>query len=203
MKECQFMVIEPDRYQFSKIECRDCDILLPFICRRTGSCCSVYVPRFSFHDLEIIERDLNLQSNNFFSEYQSCYLKRITGHSVRCPLLEGSNHCLIYQHPLQPQVCRLFPFSYGGEVITSCPAHVEHRRLLDCLVEGERECMVYDSSFCPILELRPIREDRWCEILARFQSTPSLPAMSVAFFAFNEPTLTGEGMAMHRSWKKM
>jgi Fe-S-cluster containining protein len=203
MKEFQFMVIEPDRYQFSKIECQDCDILLPFICRRTGSCCSVYVPRFSFHDLEIIARDLNLQSNDFLSEYQSCYLKRISGHSVRCPLLEGSNHCLIYQHPLRPQVCRLFPFSYGGEVITSCPAHVEHRRLLDCLMEGERECMFYDSSFCPNLELRPIPEDRWSEILTRFQSTPSLPAMSVAFFTFNKPALTGEGMAMHRSWEKM
>lgn len=185
------MVIEPARYQFSKIECQDCDILLPFICRRTGSCCSIYVPRFSFHDLEIIARDLNLHSNNFLSEYQSCYLKRITGHSVRCPLLEGSNHCLIYQHPLRPQVCRLFPFSYGGEVITSCPAHVEHRRLLDCLTEGEREYRVYDSSFCPNLELRPIPQVRWCEISARFQSTPSLPAMSAAFFAFNEPALKG------------
>jgi len=70
-------------------------------------------------------------------------------------------------------------------------------------MEGERECTVYDSSFCPNLELRPIPEDRWSEILARFQSTPSLPAMSIAFFAFNTPALTGGGMAIHRSWKKM
>jgi Fe-S-cluster containining protein len=191
MQECRFMVIEPDRYQFSKIECQDYDILLPFICRRTGSCCSIYVPRLSFHDLEIIVRDLNL-SDDFLPEYQSCYLTRITGHSVRCPLLEGSNHCLIYQHPLRPQVCRLFPFSYGGEVVKSCLAHVEHRRLLACLMAGERECTVYDASFCPNLELRPIPEDRWSEILARFQSTLSLPAMSVAFFAFNKPALTGK-----------
>jgi hypothetical protein len=80
---------------------------------------------------------------------------------------------------------------------------VEHRRLLDCLAEGERERTVYDSSFCPNLELRPIPEDRWSEILARFQSTLSLPAMSVAFFVFNEPALMGEGMAMHRSREKM
>jgi hypothetical protein len=73
---------------------------------------------------------------------------------------------------------------------------VEHRRLLDCLVEKEKEYTVYDSSFCPNLELRPIPEDRWCEILARFQSILSLPAMSVAFVAFNNPALPGEGMAM-------
>jgi Fe-S-cluster containining protein len=185
------MAIEPNRYQFSKIECRDFDILLPFICHRTGSCCSVYVPRFSFHDLEIIARDLNMQTKDFLSEYQSCYVKRITGHSVRCPLLESPNHCLIYQHPLRPQVCRLFPFSYGGEVINSCPAHVEHRRLLNCLVEKEKEYTVYDSSFCPNLELRPMPEDRWWEILARFQSILSLPAMSVEFITFNDPTLAG------------
>jgi hypothetical protein len=65
---------------------------------------------------------------------------------------------------------------------------------LDYLVANEKEYTVYDSSFCPNLELRPIPEDRWCEILARFQSTPSLPAMSIVFFAFNEPALKGEGM---------
>jgi hypothetical protein len=63
-------------------------------------------------------------------------------------------------------------------------------------MEGERECTVYDSSFCPNLELRPIPQDRWCEISARFQSVPSLPAMSAAFFAFNEPAMLGESMSM-------
>jgi len=100
-------------------------------------------------------------------------------------------------HTLRPWVCYLFPFSYGGEVIHSCPAHVEHRQLLDCLVIGEKEYNVYDSSFCPNLDLRPIPEDRWLGILKRFQSAPSLAEMAVSFVAFNEPELMGEGMAIH------
>lgn len=97
--------------------------------------------------------------------------------------------------------CRDYDFSYGGEAIQSCPAHMEHRHLLDCLVAGEKEYDVYDSSFCPNLDLRPIPEDRWLDVLLRFQSAPSLPEMSVSFVAFNKLELMREGKAMHRSWE--
>jgi len=38
-------------------------------------------------------------------------------------------------------------------------------------------------------------------ILRRFQSVSSLSEMAVAFVAFNEPGLMGEGMSIHRSWE--
>jgi hypothetical protein len=56
---------------------------------------------------------------------------------------------------------------------------------------------VYDSSFCPNLDLLPIPKDRWLGILKRFQSASSLPEMAVYFVAFNEPELMGKGMAIH------
>jgi hypothetical protein len=57
------MKIEPGKYLFSKIECRDYDILLPFFCRKTGGCCSVYVPRIPYGDLGVLGIDsLTFQS---------------------------------------------------------------------------------------------------------------------------------------------
>jgi Fe-S-cluster containining protein len=186
-KDGPLMIIEPGSYLFSKIECRDYDILLPFSCRKTGQCCSVYVPRSPYEHLEILSQYLGLKADAFIADYQFYYGKKLKGQAVRCPFLDDQNLCQIYHHTLRPWVCYLFPFSYGGEVIPSCPAHVEHRQLLDCLVAGEKEYNVYDSSFCPNLELRPIPEDRWLGILKRFQSAPSLPELAVSFVAFNEP----------------
>jgi hypothetical protein len=78
---------------------------------------------------------------------------------------------------------------------------VEHHHLLDCLVAGEREYNVYDSSFCPNLDLRPIPEERWLDILKRFQSASSLPGLAVAFVVLNEPVLMGELAAMRGLWE--
>lgn len=195
------MKIEPGRYLFSKIECRDYDVLLPFSCRKTGSCCSVYMPRIPYEHLEVLAQYLGLPADEVTADYQLHYGKKLKGQSVHCPFLDNHKLCQIYYHPLRPWVCYLFPFSYGGEVIQSCPAHVEHHHLLDCLVAGEKEYNVYDSSFCPNLDLRPIPEERWLNILLRFQSVPSLPEMAMAFVAFNTPGLMREGMAIHRSWE--
>ncbi|MCK9197517.1 MAG: YkgJ family cysteine cluster protein [Syntrophales bacterium] len=195
------MKIKPGKYLFSKIECRDYDILVPFSCRKTGSCCSVYMPRIPYEHLEILAKYLGLPTDEVIADYQLHYGKKLKGQSVRCPFLDNHNLCQIYHHSLRPWVCYLFPFSYDGEAIQSCPAQVEHRHLLDCLVAGEKEYDVYDSSFCPNLDLRPIPEERWLTILKRFQSVPSLPEMAVTFAAFNEPELMREGKAMYRSWE--
>ena len=195
------MRIEPGRYLFSKIECRDYDILVPFSCRKTGSCCSVYVPRIPYEHLEVLAKYLRQPVDAFITDYRFYYNKKLKGQAVRCPFLDNHDLCQIYHHYLRPWVCYLFPFSYGGELIKTCPAHVEHRQLLDSLVAGEKECNIYDSSFCPNLDLRAIPEDRWFGILKRFQSVPSLPELAVTFVVFNEPELVGELMAMHRSWE--
>jgi len=59
-------------------------------------------------------------------------------------------------------------------------------------VEEKREWMIYDSSFCPKLDFRSIPEEKWLYILKRFQSTPSLPEVAVAFVVFNEPEPMGK-----------
>jgi Fe-S-cluster containining protein len=191
------MIIEPGRYLFSKIECRDYDILLPFSCRKMGKCCSIYVPRIPYEHLEVLAQYVGQPVDAFIADYQFYYGEKLKGQAVRCPFLDNHNLCQIYHHSLRPWVCYLFPFSYGGEVIKTCPAHVEHRHLLDCLVAGEKEYNVYDSSFCPNLDLRSIPEDRWLDILKKFQAVSSLPILAVAFVALNKPELTGEGMAIH------
>jgi len=193
------MRIEPEKYLFSKIECRDYDILIPFSCRKTGKCCSIYVPRIPCDDLEVLAKYLGLRADELVADYQFYYDRKLKGNAVRCPFLSTHNLCQIYYHSLRPWVCYLFPFSYGGEVIKTCPAHVEHRHLLDCLVAGEKEYNVYDSSFCPNLVLRSIPEERWLGILKKFQSIPSLPEVAISFIALNKPELTGEGMAMHQA----
>lgn len=183
------MKIEPGKYLFSKIEYRDYDIILPFSCRKTGSCCNIYVPRIPYDHLEVLAKYLELPAEEFIADYRFCYGRKLRGQAVRCPLLDNHNLCRIYHHFLRPWACYLFPFSYEGEEIQSCPTHVEHRRLLDCLVAGEKECHLYDASFCPNLDLRPVPEEKWLDILRRFQSAPSLPETAIAFIALNEPKL--------------
>ena len=115
------MKIEPERYLFSKIECRDYDILLPFSCRKTGSCCSVYVPRIPYEHLVVLAKYLGQPVESFIADYQCHYGKRLKGQPVRCPFLDNHNLCEIYYHSLRPWVCHLFPFSYSGEVINNMP----------------------------------------------------------------------------------
>lgn len=190
------MKIEQGKCLFSKIEYRDYDIIVPFSCRKTGSCCDIYVPRIHYDHLEVLAKYLELPADEFIADYRFCYGRKLRGQAVRCPLLDNHNLCRIYHHFLRPWACYLFPFSYGGEVIQSCPAHVEHRRILDSLVAGEKECYLYDASFCPNLDLRPVPEEKWLDILRRFQSAPSLPETEIAFIALNEPELMAEGMSM-------
>jgi hypothetical protein len=44
-------LIEKNKYLFSKIELADYDIVVPFVCRRDGSCCRTYMSHIPEKDL--------------------------------------------------------------------------------------------------------------------------------------------------------
>jgi len=149
--------IEPERYLFSKIEYRDYDVLLPFSCRKTGSCCSVYVPRIPYEHLEVLAQYLGLPADEVIADYRFYYGKKLKGQSVRCPFLDNHNLCQIYHHFLRPWVCYLFPFSYGGEVIR--PARPMWSIAIYLIVSwpGKKNTTYMIQVFAPILIFDPSR----------------------------------------------
>ena len=170
-------------YLFTKIEFRSCDLLVPFVCLKCGTCCSGYVPRIPAPDLQVIARYIGKPEKTFIEVYREAYRQHLAGHTVRC-ILHGNNLCSIYDHPLRPEVCDLYPFSFeSGDM--RCPAYREHLYLVRVLTSGRSGFILYDSSFCPNRDRRPVPEPMCPETLHRFFAAgPSLGVVR-AFAAIN------------------
>lgn len=172
---------------FSKIECLSYDILVPFVCMKTGGCCSIYMPLIPESNLMQIAHDLHRDENELFDAYMSRFRKNITSHPEPCIFLDEYNLCGIYEHQLRPSVCRLYPFSYGGGS-QKCPSYREHNRLLTILADHNAPCQIYDASFCPNTELRRISDQDWSEILEIFQRGRPFREMKEKFIEWNHPS---------------
>ncbi len=158
---------------FTKIEFLHFDLVIPFICRQCGTCCRTYTPMMSAEDLEVIARYLKIPENELFSRHEEYRLRYIAGRPLLCPFNE-EKRCLIYRHPLRPDVCRLFPFSFGRPKIRGCPGYDEHTRIVDAFLDGEKDFEIYDSSFCPAPSRRRPPETEWGQLrLALTRAGPS------------------------------
>ncbi len=119
-------------------------------------------------------RTLPARSEGIFAQlYREAHRRHLAGHTVRC-ILNENDLCSIYDHPLRPEVCDLYPFSFkSGDL--RCPAYREHLYLVKVLTSGRRGFILYDSSFCPNPDPRPMSEQEHLEILCRFLGAgPSL-----------------------------
>jgi Fe-S-cluster containining protein len=147
-------------FLFTKIEFLHFDLVIPFICRQCGACCRTYTPMMSAENLAAIARHLHIPENELFSRHEECRLRYIAGRPRPCPFNE-EKRCLIYRHPLRPDVCRLYPFSFGRPKIRGCPGYDEHTRMVDAFLDGETDYEIYDSSFCPAPSRRRPSETEW------------------------------------------
>ncbi len=149
---------------FTKIEFTDFDLFIPFFCHKCAFCCSTYIPSISHVNLEIIFHHLNLEEREWFASYAACYRKKLTGHPEPCIFLKEKK-CMIYFHPLRPDVCRLYPFSFDKPQIRGCPGYDEHQKIIRLAIGDRAYSDMYDSSFCPERPVRPIPDRAWCSIL--------------------------------------
>lgn len=177
-------VIDLRKDLFSKIEGADHDILVPFVCLKTGGCCSVYMPLIPENNLMQIAHDLHEDEGKLYNACMSRFLKNMTSHPEPCIFLDQNNLCRIYKHPLRPAVCRLYPFSFGGGG-DKCPSYREHKRLLTILMDRSAPCRIYDASFCPNHDLRRIPDQNWSEILEVFQAGRPYAEMEKKFIEWN------------------
>lgn len=162
---------------FTKIEFLHFDLLIPFICRQCGTCCRTYTPMMSEKNLATIARHLHIPEHELFSRHDECRMRYIQGRPSPCPFNEGKR-CLIYRHPLRPDVCRLYPFSLGRPKIRGCPGYDEHTRMVDAFLDEEKDYEIYDSSFCPAPGHRRPPETEWGRLrLALSRAEPSRPAV--------------------------
>jgi Fe-S-cluster containining protein len=154
-------------YLFTKIVFADYDVLVPFVCEQCGWCCEHYVPRLLPEEVLRIADDEHWLREETLGHYMEDYDAMLHGHSGPCPFLEEDHLCAIHDHPLRPDVCRLYPFSFcdGDE---RCPSFLAHRRIVRALTRDAEPFEHYDSSFCPDLQLRPIPDETRPEIRRKF-----------------------------------
>lgn len=172
---------------FSKIEGGTYDILVPFVCLKTGGCCSVYMPLIPENNLMKIAHDLHQDENELFAAYMVRFRKNMTTHPEPCIFLDENNLCRIYEHPLRPDVCRLYPFSYNGAA-EKCPSYREHKRFLTILIHHRPPCLIYDASFCPNRNMRRIPHGEWPGILEAFRSGGPFAELEKKFIEWNHPS---------------
>ncbi len=149
---------------FTKLEFRHYDLFVPFICRGCGGCCQTYTPMIAPDRLVVIARYLRMAEAEVLEGYGRTYRQTLVGRPVPCFFCR-ENRCLIYHHSLRPDVCRLYPFSFGRPPIDRCPAYAEHSRIINGFLSGEEDCEIYDSSFCPNRNNRPPPETEWPRLI--------------------------------------
>src|SRR5512137_2451002 len=93
-------LINTEKELFSKIEFSEYDVLVPFICLKTGRCCKTYMPHVPEMDVLAIARFLHWSEEDTFSRYSACFRKCIASHPEPCIFLNKNNLCRIYNHPL-------------------------------------------------------------------------------------------------------
>lgn len=179
-------------FLFTKIEFRDFDVVVPFVCTRCGWCCEHYLPRFTESEILRIAEDAHRQCVETLRQYLEGYEKKRHGRDVRCIFLLVNGLCGIHDHPLRPEVCRLYPFSFrdGDE---RCPSFRVHRSIVSALTRDTGALELYDSSFCPETGLRPVPENLWPAILLRFlEAEPPIEVIQF-FIVFNHSLLPNIG----------
>ena len=177
-------MIEKNKYLFSKMELADYDIVIPFVCRRDGCCCRTYMPHIPEKDLSELADYLGRQPVELFREYMACLRKNATLDPGPCIFLSTDCLCLIYRHPLRPPVCYLYPFSYGTKVM-ACGGYRDHDRIVNAFLSRQSRFGLYDSSFCPNLNCRPIPDREWESIRNIMEETQPSEAMRRAFTTLN------------------
>jgi Fe-S-cluster containining protein len=173
---------------FTKIELPGNDIVIPFICRKCGTCCMTYVPRIPVNDLMTISQYLKWPPEDLISRHTDAYLKRLRGRPESCVFLDDQRLCWIYNHPLRPEVCRLYPFSFGG-TDADCAAYLEHKRLVEMLQMNEKSFEIYDASFCPNRDVRLIPDSKWPGICCKLRLSNASREMIKAFLILNGASL--------------
>lgn len=173
---------------FTKIELPGHDFAVPFICRKCGTCCLTYIPRFKAEDLMAISRYLKWSPADLIYYHTEGYLKRIRGKPETCIFLNDQKLCRIYNHPLRPSDCRLYPFSYGG-TNADCAAYLEHTRVVNALLMNEKVFEIYDASFCPNTDVRSIPASKWPEIRRTLKLSNASRKMIRALLILNDAPL--------------
>ena len=151
-----------------------------------------YIPRVSMEDLTNISSYLKWSPEDLISRHTEAYLKRLRGKRGPCIFLDNQRLCqrlcMIYSHPLRPDVCRLYPFSFGG-TDADCDAYLEHTRVVQIFLAGEKYFEIYDASFCPNRDVRLIPDSKWPEICRKLKLANASSEMIRAFLILNGASL--------------
>lgn len=171
---------------------RDCQVFIPFVCKRCGECCRKAGVNWRYMNFHKIGKYLGLTPKEVVIKYLAedgpsnvPAGERKTKPQYPCPFLKG-NDCGIY--PVRPGPCESFPVetNFGGRGV-ECPGEKEAVRSWRSLRSGSVQ-----PASCSA-ELSHVPPDRWDKILARYlKSNPSKEALEL-FIKFNRPAAADFG----------
>jgi len=125
------------------IDCREYDILVPFVCRRCGNCCRHYDPIVELELLPEIARTLGEPIDAIQDRLRVQGLSHSAGRPTDCCFLHPRHSgCIIYE--VRPTACRQFPpLTGGGAGVVDCPGYREYGIVLSafagCLKDVPRD----------------------------------------------------------------
>jgi Fe-S-cluster containining protein len=168
---------------FSKIIFKDYDLIIPFVCQKTGKRCKTFMPHISDNDLEEIACYLHKKGEDIHNQYKECSKMKHTATPLPCIFFnKETTECTIY--PLRPNCCRLYPFSFGGGDL-NCTGYREHLRLVETMVAGSSDYTIYDSSFHSHEDPRSVPLGKWKKLLRKFTDAKPSASMIQAFIDLN------------------
>jgi len=170
---------------YTRIRYERFDLFVPFLCRKCGKRCRTYVPRFTEKHIKEISDHLGIPFAECFRRCRDRHRPGTPGASPSCPFFSKRDRlCGIY--PLRPDVCRLYPFSFGGGDL-SCPEYRRHVRIVDRMTRGETVLDVHDPSFRPVEEFRPVPAEEAGRMLAKFLRAARCGDLLGEFLLLNRP----------------
>jgi len=154
------------------------------------------MPHISDNDLVKIACYLHKKDEEIHRQYKECIGIKHTATPLPCIFLNTeTNECIIY--PLRDGCCRLYPFSFGGGD-RNCPEYREHLRIVETMVVGPGDCMIYDSSFCPHEDTRSVPIGEWEKLLRKFMDAKPSVSMVRAFINLHHiPEVIYKGNVTH------
>lgn len=171
---------------YTRIRYERFDLFVPFLCRKCGKRCRTYIPWFTEKHIQEISDYLGIPFAECFRRCRDRRRPGTPGAALSCPFFSKRDRlCGIY--PLRPDVCRLYPFSFGGGDL-SCPEYRRHVRIVERMTRGETVRDVYDPSFRPAAELRPVPAEERGRMLEKFLRTARSGDLLREFLLLNRPS---------------
>ena len=174
------------------IELRDFDVLLPFVCRKCGSCCHGFAPQIIAEDLPRIGQHIGKPSEEIMKLHKEAYRKKFTDSPINCSFLNNKNQCSIYS--MRPEPCQLYPLETDfGTADVNCVGYREFHGIVDAFFARRKYAALWSPNTYK-KDIRRIPKLQWRAVRSTINRSQPSKAMIQLIMKLNkiQNTLRGK-----------